>query len=485
MKSIRRRLGITLSAGLLILWMGAGAGIYHSVRSGLIKEVDAQLAVDKEVTRFISKFDPSRLEGLPNLPSQSDRPGPGSNKRSAERLTRYKELNSGYYFQAWDDKGELTERSDSLGKSNLPFPGTVSPQPVFVTATSENGIPLRTMNFRFTMPNQKGRGKSNGMKGSKGGRGNNFQIVSLAQDISEQDRTLSILLGGLVIVGLLAAGATMALVGTSLNRGLNPLRSLGRQSEAIDVNTLDSRFDDSEAPVELKPVYARLNGLMDRIQTSFDRERRFSADLAHEIRTPIAVLKMICEVALKWPEQAGPDTFSETLEIAQQLETMVESLLALARWESGEVEPKIEPVGLENLSQQCWQPFAETANSKHHSVEFLFPKASTLHTDPGLLRHVIGNLFSNAVEYTPEKGTIRVEGLDDGIRISNSPHVLSQEEVSRLFDRYWRRDEARSDSSHVGLGLSLARSCSDALELNLEAESENDWLSFTLRKKDS
>ena len=194
---------------------------------------------------------------------------------------------------------------------------------------------------------------------------------------------------------------------------------------------------------------------------------------------------MISEVALKWPEQAGPDTFSETLEIAQQLETMVESLLALARWESGEVEPKIEPVGLENLSQQCWQPFAETANSKHHSVEFLFPKASTLHTDPGLLRHVIGNLFSNAVEYTPEKGTIRVEGLDDGIRISNSPHVLSQEEVSRLFDRYWRRDEARSDSSHVGLGLSLARSCSDALELNLEAESENDWLSFTLRKKDS
>ena len=147
-------------------------------------------------------------------------------------------------------------------------------------------------------------------------------------------------------MGVIAAGGAVLLVGTALNRGLKPLRDLERQTDAIDATTLDARFDPTDAPVELRPVYERLNDLIHRLETGFDRERRFSSDLAHEMRTPVAELKMLSEVALKWPDQAGAGTHAETLDIARQLESMIESLLALARWESGEVSLQKETVDL-------------------------------------------------------------------------------------------------------------------------------------------
>ncbi len=469
MKSIRRKLTIWLSGGLLLLWIAAGAGIYLAVRNGLFKAIDAQLTVDREVTRFLSKTETQREDNF--FP---DRPGPP--RRPSDKLAQYKEIGSGYYYQSWDERGNSSEQSESVGDLILPIPRPTSQMPEFATIQIGDGTRLRTMNFR-SAPGGKGR--------SKGGksRNNSHTIITIAHDLSETDQTLSTLLGGLIVVGLLAAGGTVVLVGTSLKQGLKPLRELGDQTAAIDAGNLSTRFDATKTPVELKPVYSRLNGLMDRIQISFDRERRFSADLAHEIRTPIAELKMLSEVALKWPDQAGPDTFKDTLDIALQLETMTESLLALARWESGETKLNIEEVNLETLTKNCWTPYAATADQKQHEVIFQFTEPAILDSDPALLSHVLNNLFSNAVEYTAESGSITVSSLDDGIRISNSPHGLSEKEISRIFDRYWRREEARSDSSHVGLGLSLARSCSDALGLDLAASTDAEWLSFTLRKK--
>tara|TARA_R110000850_G_scaffold159723_19_gene284073 strand:+ start:232 stop:1662 length:1431 start_codon:yes stop_codon:yes gene_type:complete len=474
MKSIRRKLTIWLSGGLLLLWVAAGAGIYLAVRSGLLKTIDAQIAVDKDVTRFLTKTETSR-ESNP-FPDR-----PGAPRRPSGRMAQYGEVGSGYYYQTWDDRGSPTEQSDSIGNIILPFPGPSSQKPEFSTISIEDGTRLRAMNFR-TAPSGKGRGK-----GTKGGKGRNTSnsIITIAHDLSEMEQTLSILIGGLIIVGLVAAGGTVILVGTSLNQGLKPLRDLGDQTATIDAGNLSARFDATKAPIELKPVYSRLNELMDRIQTSFDRERRFSADLAHEIRTPVAELRMLSEVALKWPDQAGPDTFTETLDIALQLETMIESLLALARWESGEMEPKFELIDLESLAKTCWAPYVDSAELKHHEVRFEFTQPTLLDSDPSLLRHVLTNLFSNAVEYTADRGAITVAGLENGIRISNSSHGLTDENVSHLFDRYWRRDEARSDSGHVGLGLSLARSCAEVLGLDLAADIDEEWLSFTIRKKTS
>ncbi|MEM9282287.1 MAG: ATP-binding protein [Verrucomicrobiota bacterium] len=504
MKSIRRQLVVWLSGGLLLLWLVSGAGIYQSVQSGLIKSVDAQLAFDRELARFMIRDEEEVETKIQNRRPGSNKPGVPktgvpkngiakngvakggfpkggvsksgvqkvvANKGNSQRLAAYQDPTSGRYLQQWEERGESIQKSESLEGVDLTFPGPRPNNPEFATQVTSTGEKVRAMSFR-TSPPGKGRGKN------KAGAAT---VITIAHSMEDVENTLSILLGGLLLVGLLAAGGAVVLVGASLNRGLKPLRRLAEETNTIDASSLDARFDSSSAPVELQPIYAQLNELLGRIQYSFERERRFSADLAHEIRTPIAELKMLSEVALKWPDQSGPDTFSETLGIARQLETMVETLLTLARWESGDAALKKESVVLANLANECWQPYSTTSLSKGHEVEFAVDDESIMHTDPALLRHIIGNLFSNAVEYTPKGGEISITGDRRELKVSNRPHRLTETEVEHLFDRYWRKDEVRTDSSHVGLGLSLARACAEALNLKLTATLEGDWISFKIR----
>ena len=270
------------------------------------------------------------------------------------------------------------------------------------------------------------------------------------------------------------------LVGVALKRGLQPLRNLGERAESIDVSTLDTRFDSGETPAELRPIYERLNDLMVRIETAFERERLYSSNLAHEMRTPVAELKMISEVALKWPDQAGPATHLETLEIANQLEMMIVNLLALARWESGEVPLKSEAIDLNTLVRECWEPCRKLAADKKQRVRFDLSAKTVVTTDGGMLRHIFNNLLSNSAEYTPEGEEIVISSFERGIEIANAAPNLDQSDLDRLFDRFWRHDSARTDARHAGLGLSLARACAGVLGFRLVAKLQDGTLRFRL-----
>ena len=160
---------------------------------------------------------------------------------------------------------------------------------------------------------------------------------------------------------------------------------------------------------------------------------------------------------------------------------MVENLLALARWESGEAVLKRETVAVEAAVRQAWRPHEARATEKQLGVTFDFAAGDpAIETDPEMLRHIVGNLLSNAAEYTPVQGKIVIRGLDRGFEIANTVSGLSEEDVERVFDRYWRRDEARGDTAHVGLGLSLAKACAEALGHELSAQLDDGWICFRL-----
>ncbi|MEM9018849.1 MAG: ATP-binding protein, partial [Verrucomicrobiota bacterium] len=265
-------------------------------------------------------------------------------------------------------------------------------------------------------------------------------------------------------------------------RGLRPLRDLGDQTREIDTENLSSRFTSKGTPEELVPIYDHLNDLIDRLEAGFDRERRFSSDLAHEMRTPVAELKMLHEVALKWPERAGEGTNRESLEIANQLETIIETLLALARCESGEVSVKEEPVNLADVVESSWDAYADRAKERSLNARFDFPEVPVVKkSDEALLRRVFDNLFSNAVDYAPEGDSIEVSVRNDGVTVSNEAPTFDPGDLPHLFDRHWRSDPARSESHHAGLGLSLARACAEALGLRLGAMWEGGRISFALQ----
>ncbi|MDB6166737.1 MAG: hypothetical protein JWQ83_1877, partial [Lacunisphaera sp.] len=220
-------------------------------------------------------------------------------------------------------------------------------------------------------------------------------------------------------------------------------------------------------------------------EQSFERERRFSGDLAHELRTPIAELRSLAECALKWPESRDEATDSEFLAIARHMESLTASMLALTRGEPGQPARPLEPVDATALVHEAWKPFASRAQQRLLHVEFALAPG-LVPADPVLLRSVLNNLFDNAVDYTPEGGTIRIAFAgtepDVAFSVGNPAGNLEAADTPKLFDPFWRKEAARSGGRHVGLGLSLSRTFAAAMGWTLSASHEGGQLVLRLAR---
>lgn len=473
MNSIRWRLTLGLLGSLAFLWLLAGAGTYLSVRHGLFQSIDTELALDAQVLRFVARGE--EPSGPDPFPEGGARRG-AAVRRLQARIPAYDEIDSGHFYQSWSESGADATKSDSLGERNLPRPELDGSEPEFSTMDLEDGTQIRVMAFESSPG---GRGRSRGDRR----RGEGPTLIAVARDLAPISQTLSTFLGGILLVGILIAVAAAFLVSLLVKRALHPLERLSHQSQGIDASSLDSRFPIDGVPSELIPVYECLNDLLARIETSFDRERRFSSDLAHEIRTPIAELRMIAESALKWPDEAGENVPRESLEIAEQLESMVENLLKLARWESGEIEIDRQLVQPVSLVETSWNRLSTTASRRNLTLNIEDASGPGIETDPAFLSHLLENLLSNAVEYSDPDTTIDVRIDDQRIEIGNTHSGITETDIGRFFDRYWRGDSARSASGHAGLGLSLSRACAEALDASLDARLEGERVILSLRWK--
>jgi len=258
--------------------------------------------------------------------------------------------------------------------------------------------------------------------------------------------------------------------------GLAPVNLIAEQAAAIEAHSLGKRFPADAMPAELHPICKRLNDLLARLEASFDRERRFNANVAHELRTPIAELRTLAEVNLQWPEDAAAtrQAFQEALQIALQMETLVTSLLAIVRCESGKQPLNREPVALAGLIETIWQPLAVRAAAKQFAVRVDLDRACQLHTDRAMLQSIVTNLLANAVAHTPPRGTVHIR-LQQTVgeftfTVANTTDNLTAQDIPHLFERFWRKDPARSDSQHSGLGLAVAQTFAQALGLRLGAQ---------------
>src|SRR5262249_31408472 len=152
-----------------------------------------------------------------------------------------------------------------------------------------------------------------------------------------------------------------------------------------------------------------LNGLLARLCESFARERAFSANLAHELRTPLAELRAITEVALKWPEDPAASTASleEIRTIGLQMETLVTNLLALARCDARQSTVHASAVPLRELAANVWHAFASQAREKGMDFGLDVPEDLLVVTDREKLGLILSNLFANAVAYGSPGSAVR------------------------------------------------------------------------------
>ena len=223
---------------------------------------------------------------------------------------------------------------------------------------------------------------------------------------------------------------------------------------------------------ELGRLARTFNELLDRLDRSFERQRRFISDVSHELRTPVSILRGEAEVALSQLSRS-PEEYRESLTVlheeAQRLARIVEDLFTLTRADAGEYRLAQSDFYLDELAADCVRATRALAQAKSITLAAVTPEEMPLRGDEDLLRRMILNLLDNAIKYTPAGGDVSVTcgSLPDGYELSvtDSGPGIPVEMQSRVFERFFRADRARSRSGAdggAGLGLSIARWIAEA-----------------------
>ena len=273
-------------------------------------------------------------------------------------------------------------------------------------------------------------------------------------------------------VALLLAGLGAWLVAT---RVLRPLGSVAAQAQRITEHSLNTRIEAKGAAAELEVVIGSFNDLLGRLDQSFEAMRRFVADASHELRTPVSVIRGEADVVLSRERTAGE--YRESLEVvldeARRLSVLVDDLLNLARADSGPVRLEVHEFYLNELLAEC----CRQVRAAGLTIECLAETDVQFRGDEVLLRRLIMNLLDNAVRYTPEGGRVTASLQADGdsvrIRVADTGIGIAPGQESRVFERFYRTDEARSRAvGGFGLGLSIVRWIAEAHRGTVECASE-------------
>jgi two-component system OmpR family sensor kinase len=374
---------------------------------------------------------------------------------------------------------EYVEIRSSTGKpiysSGVPhFPGTVAPSPpklpAQITGLTQQGPDLVRY---FTVPAQSDGGRYR-VRASKDNGSPNTLII--ATSLGEVDSTLHrlFLIELLVSLGVIAG---IVLVGLWIVRlGLRPLEAIGRTADSIAAGDLSQRVERAESRTEVGRLGLVLNSMLDQIEASDQRLRRFVADASHELRTPLAAVRAYAELFGRGAEERPDDLERVMTGIGRESERMsalVEDLLLLARLDEGRPLER-DPVRLDELATEA----VETARAvdPSHPTDLAVEPLVAL-GDRTRLRQVLDNLLGNARSHTPPGTAVHVRvsknGGDAVIEVADDGPGMSAEQAERAFERFYRADPSRSrHSGGVGLGLSIVSAVTEAHGGTVSVETE-------------
>src|SRR5580693_2734596 len=301
--------------------------------------------------------------------------------------------------------------------------------------------------------------------------GQSWSLVILRSLHAQQEMLQQIRLAftWLIPLGVLLAGCGGYFLA---RRSLAPVAAMGKQAERIGAANLHERLQVSNANDELGRLARTFNELLDRLDRSFERQRRFISDASHELRTPVSILRGEAEVALSQLSRS-PEEYRDSLAVlheeAQRLARIVEDLFTLTRADAGEYRLAQSDFYLDELVADCVRATRALAQAKNITLVAVSPEEMPVRADEDLVRRMILNLLDNAIKYTPAGGNVSVTCacVPDGCELSvtDSGLGIPVEMQSRVFERFFRADRARSRSGAdggAGLGLSIARWIAEA-----------------------
>lgn len=245
-------------------------------------------------------------------------------------------------------------------------------------------------------------------------------------------------------------------------QAVRPVNRLREAAESITANDLSLRLDEEAQTLEFQRLMQVFNQMLERLEAGFLQASRFSADAAHELKTPLTILQQELEQALACStvDMDTQRTYASLLEEVQRIKSITSQLLLLAHADAGQLKPGSQSIDLglmlEELAEdtRVLAPELELQTQIEHGV--------TVHADPDLLMRLLRNLTDNAVKYNLPQGWIRIslrsEQSQALVEISNAGQPIPVSDHEKIFERFYRRDPSRAQSAEgSGLGLSLSR----------------------------
>lgn len=435
-QSLRWRLQLWYGLLLVAVLLGFGATAFHFETSRQLRATDAALQV-----RLAAVVE--ALRAIPGGgPDKRENPSP---RFTAAQAALFDDAD-GHYFVIW-------MRSET---------------PLLASRKAPSGIPRPA--------------KGDSLPRMRGGFREAFLFAAPVDCIlvgrsmeadSRESRRLAYLLtgaGGLILVAGLLTGWWLTA------RAIKPIEEISATAERIAAGDLSQRIPLTHPDSELGRLASVLNSTFERLAEAFAQQARFTADAAHELRTPIAVMLTQAQSALARERDAGD--YKEALEAcqraAQRMRRLTESLLALARLDAGQEKLALTPCDLAIIATGAIQDIQPLATARSIEVQTLLA-ASPVLADPDMLSQVFTNLLANAVEYNHDGGRITVStecaGSHARFTISNTGNGISSEALPHVFERFYRADTSRS-SGHSGLGLAICQTIITAHGGTIEARRE-------------
>lgn len=295
--------------------------------------------------------------------------------------------------------------------------------------------------------------------------------LNLAKSMQEESAILSLVVN-LLLFSVAGALIVSYFVGYRITKKqLRPIGILGRAMEEMSAARLSDRLETENIHTELVEVVHSYNGMLDKIEDAYERQKQFVSDASHELRTPLAVIRGYADILSRWgaeDKSVRQEAVDAILSQSANMETLLERLLYIARSENGKVQVQLAPTALAPLCCDLLQDF----KMMHPDREFTLEGEATALCDADLTRQLLTILLDNAAKFTKEGGHITVTlGEGTTVAVRDDGVGMAPEVAARVFERFYKGDSSHNEKGY-GLGLSIARIITESQGGTISVESQ-------------
>lgn len=430
-QSVKLRLTLWYAGAMCVVLAVFAVAVYEIVEHRMGSELDRQLRIDFDIVEAQLDFDEA---GRVRWGIQGAHGDEGFARLFA-------------WFEVWSEDGKLLLRHWPIPESKIrqPLPSPLGASLLFRDHRLEEELPVRLMERPARLH----------------GRG---VVLRMFRDQSAMHQTLRQIMD--VFALTLPFGIALASLGGYMlaRRSLSPVTAMAEQARKITSESLEARLPNANPHDEFGRLAAVINDTLGRLDSSFKELKRFTADASHELRTPLTALRTVGEVALRRPEDPAAlrEAVQSMLEEAQRLTELTDSLLALARTESGQLPVDAHPFRVDELAREAASSLEALAADKEQTIDIVGDAELIALGDRRLLRQALLNVLHNAIRHSPSKTPITLRATSRNgqavIEIIDGGPGIELQYRDKIFDRFFRVDSGRSraEGGH-GLGLAIAK----------------------------